>query len=72
MAEDDDRPSDGCDRNSDSNTDLTATIDDQSRKRAVDLQPSSSGACLYAGDFGQVSVCCTGTNGIHRLTDASF
>ena len=54
MAEDDDRPSDGCDRNSDSNTDLTATISP------------------YAGDFGQVSVCCTGTNGIHRLTDASF
>ena len=67
MAEDDDRPSDG-DRNSDCDTDPTATIDD--RSRVIDSQPSSSGAFPYAGDFGQVSICCTGTGGIHHLTDS--
>ena len=67
VAEDDDRPSDG-DRNSDCDTDPTATIDD--RSRVIDSQPSSSGACPYAGDFGQVSICCTGNGGIHHLTDS--
>ena len=46
------------DSNSESETNLDAIADNIARKRAAD-----SHSCLYAGDFGQVPVCCAvGTN----------
>ena len=51
------------DSNSESEIDFNTTADDRARKRATDSQSSSLGACPYAGDFDQVSVCCAvGTN----------